>query len=84
MIIQKDELETFKALIKSFTNEAQPFSLGTVASNHTSGRPQIVFDGDSSPSTKRYPYLSSYTPTANDRVLLVNIGGSHIVIGKIV
>jgi hypothetical protein len=84
MIIRKDELEDFKGMVRELAKGEAPFSLGKVSSTHSSGRPQIVFDGEDSASSKRYPYLSSYTPSANDRVLLVNVGGSHVVVGKII
>jgi hypothetical protein len=84
MIIKKDELEAFKKMIQELSTPQKSYSLGKIASNHTSGKPQIVFDGETVASIKRYPYLSSYTPVANDRVLLANVGGSHVVLGKIV
>lgn len=48
--------------------------------NYTSGRPRLIFDGESGVSGKAYPYLSSYTPQPNDRVMVVK----GVVIGKIV
>ncbi|HWQ29863.1 MAG TPA: hypothetical protein VN549_02645 [Negativicutes bacterium] len=58
--------------------------LGTIDPFYTSGRPRIVFDGETAASQKRYPYLSSYTPVANDRVLLERVKGSYIVMGKVI
>jgi hypothetical protein len=48
--------------------------------NYTSGRPRLIFDGESEVSGKAYPYLSIYTPAANDRVMVVK----GVVIGKII
>jgi hypothetical protein len=48
--------------------------------NYTSGRPRLIFDGESTVSGKAYPYLASYTPAANDRVMVVK----GVVVGKIV
>lgn len=62
----------------------KPFTLGRIDPKYTGGLPKILFDGDSQVSIKSYSYLSSYTPKANDRVLLVNIAGTHLVIGKII
>lgn len=59
------------------------FSLGTIDPAHTGGNPKILFDGETSVSSKQYKYLSSYTPRANDRVLLANVSGTHVVLGKI-
>lgn len=44
------------------------------------GRPQIKIDGESTASIKRYPYLASYEPLLNDRVMIVH----GVVIGKII
>jgi hypothetical protein len=58
--------------------------LGKVASGYSSGRPTIVFDAETVASTRTYPYLGSYTPAANDRVLLIGAGNTWVVLGKIV
>jgi hypothetical protein len=56
---------------------------GTVTD--VTGRPKVQFDGETAASGRRYPYLSSYTPTLNDRVMLLRGGsGAWVVIGKIV
>jgi hypothetical protein len=63
-------------------DQPQPLSIrfGTIDSAYTSGRPKVEFDGMDAPGTKLYPYLSSYTPTANDRVMIVQ----GVIIGKII
>lgn len=48
--------------------------------NYSSGRPQLIFDGEDVVSGKQYPYLGSYTPAANERVMLVK----GVIIGKII
>lgn len=48
--------------------------------NYVSGRPALVFDGETTVTVKKYPYLASYTPAANDRVMLIK----NVIIGKIV
>lgn len=49
------------------------------------GRPKVQFDGEAAASGRRYPYLSSYTPTISDRVMLVRSRpGSWVVVGKII
>jgi hypothetical protein len=48
--------------------------------NYVSGRPSLVFGSESVATVKKYTYLSSYTPAANDRVILV--GG--VILGKII
>lgn len=60
------------------------FRLGQIAPDYTSGRPSIIFSGETKPSGKKYPYLSSYKPVAGDKVLLIRAGNSFIVLGKII
>jgi hypothetical protein len=56
--------------------------LAKVDPNYTSGRPSVIYDSDIASGTLSKPLtrLASYTPAANDRVLIVK----GIIIGKIV
>lgn len=75
----------FVALISSLNTKEKPFTLGKIDPTYNgSGRPRVIFDGSTVVSSKTYPYLSSYTPQANDRVILANVGGTHVILGKIV
>lgn len=59
------------------------FKLGTVTS--ISGGISVQFDGETAPISKKYKRLASYSnPAVNDRVLLIKVGGSYVVLGKIV
>lgn len=60
------------------------FRLGKIDPLYSTGRPKIVFDGETIASTKQYPYLAPYTPTAGDRVLLARVAGSYVIIGKVI
>ena len=60
------------------------YRLGVVDSIYINGRPQIVFDGETVASTKQYPYMASYTPTAGDRVLMLIVANSFVILGKII
>lgn len=58
--------------------------LGTI-SGYTSGTGvTLTIDGESSPTTKKYMFLASYTPTVGDRVIVEEISGSYVVIGAVV
>lgn len=75
----------FVALISSLNTKEKPFTLGKIDPAYSgSGRPRVIFDGSTTVSSKTYPYLSSYTPQANDRVILANVGKTHVILGKIV
>lgn len=73
------DLEFF---ISNFMNKKMEkiVQFARVDPDYTSGRPRLIFDGETAVSGKAYPYLSSYTPQANDRVMLVK----GVIIGKIV
>lgn len=72
-IVRKDGKD--KALVR----------LGEVSSvDPNTGRPSIIFDGEVEASVKRYTYIDSYTPTEGDRVLLIAVGNTYVVLGKIV
>jgi len=59
------------------------YKLGTVTS--ISGGISVQFDGETTPSTKKYKRLASYSsPTVSDRVLLIKAGGTYVIIGKVV
>lgn len=83
MISPRDLAKLVKHTVESNTPE-KPFVLATVDPNYINGRPRLLFDGEDTVSNKKYPYLSSYTPVANDRVIVTNINGMRVILGKII
>lgn len=82
--MKADEFVTLISSLNAKEKQEKPFSLGTIDPAYSgSGRPKVIFDGSTTASSKTYPYLSSYTPRANDRVILANVGGTHVILGKI-
>ena len=77
MMIRTDDF--IEMLGPDKTNE-RVVRYGRIDHFYTSGLPQIVFDGEEEPSVKQYPHLESYTPQANDRVMLIK----NVIVGKIV
>lgn len=59
------------------------FALGTVDEAHTTGAPRVRFDDEDVASVRTRPYLSGYTPTAGDRVLLGRVGNGWVVLGAV-
>lgn len=53
---------------------------GKIPSTYTSGRPTVILDGMTVPTVKKYPYLASYTPAANHRVMVVQ----GVIMGRII
>lgn len=68
----------------SETKRDKKVCIGTVTSL-SDGAPLVRFDGETSVSQKIYKWLASYSsPAVNDRVLMIPISGSYVIIGKIV
>lgn len=70
--------EEFVQIFKN-PNETKLIRFGKIDPAHISGRPRLIFDGESIVTVKRYNYLSSYNPKAGDRVFVLN----NVVIGAI-
>lgn len=58
--------------------------LGTISAIDNDNGLQLIIDGEDSATTKKYTYVSSYVPAANDRVLIEEIGGSYVIVGKVI
>ena len=58
-----------------------PHRLGTVTS--VASGVAVMFDGEGAASGRTYPYLSPYTPTVGDRVLLGQVGTTWVVLGAV-
>lgn len=57
--------------------------LGKISSVDSTTGVKIIIDGEDTATTKKYSYLASYTPTAGDRVLIEEINGSYVILGKL-
>lgn len=56
--------------------------LATVTELFTSGKPKLMFDGEDIASEKEYESLGSYRPKVGDRVLLLGVSGTWVILGK--
>jgi hypothetical protein len=59
------------------------FKLGAVADLFENNTAKIKFDGEETASEKHYAYVDGYVPTVGDRVVLIVVSSSHIILGKI-
>lgn len=78
-IKSNDLLSTIKSASSSPSESAR---LGTVTG--AGDALKIKFYGDEVASQKSYKRLSSYSPSVGDTVLIVNVNGSYVVVGKVV
>ncbi|AXB47317.1 hypothetical protein [Amycolatopsis albispora] len=81
-----DEVAAYiKAQLASAADRAP--RLATVNPAHPaappSTKPRVTFDGDTALGEKSLPYLASYTPTASDRVLVLPVGNTYVIVGKV-
>ena len=79
-----DAVEFLGIIRQAVPSPESPSALATVDAGYAGGRPQLVFDGEDAASGRTYAYVSSYTPAAGDRVLLLRSGRTWVVIGKVV
>ena len=61
----------------------QIYKLGTIDYAYTDGLTKIIFNGETEPSLKEYDRLSSYYPSPGDKVLLLKVANTYVVLGKI-
>lgn len=73
------DVNTFLDLTENPDKKEVRVRFGTIPSNYTSGRPTVILDGNTGATVKKYPYLSSYTPAANHRVMIVQ----GVIMGRI-
>ena len=57
--------------------------LGTVTGVDQVNGLTILIDGEEEATTKKYNYLSSYSPVVDDRILIEEVGDSYVIIGKV-
>lgn len=70
----------FLDLMENGEGQNVRIQFGKIPSTYTTGRPTIMLDGMTVPTVKKYPYLSSYTPEANHRVMVVQ----GVIMGRII
>jgi hypothetical protein len=57
--------------------------LGTIQSVISGTGITVLIDGETEPTAKKYMWLAPYRPTVGDRVLIEEISGSYIILGKV-
>lgn len=62
---------------------SKPFKLGKISQLNSGSTPYVLLDGETNAAEIGIPYLSSYTPVLNDRVLMANYNGL-IILGKVI
>jgi hypothetical protein len=67
------------------TPQLAPSRLGICGGVDAAGAVLVTFDGETGQSGRSYPRLASYAaPAAGDRVLLLRVGATWVVVGEVV
>lgn len=45
--------------------------------------PKVTFEGEATLSGKRYPFVDQYVPVPNDKVVLIPVGTTYLILGSI-
>lgn len=77
------DITAFVAATKEPTSADKPVRLATVDPAYASGWPRVTFDGESTLSGKAYPHIDSYVPARGDRVVLVPVGTTYLIVGAV-
>lgn len=59
-----------------------PYRLASITAID-SGGVSVQFEGEDTASDKTYTVVQSYHPTLNDRVVMLNVSGTYIVLGSV-
>ena len=73
----------YNAATKDPSSADRPIRLAVVDPSYSSGWPKITFEGESTLSGKTYPHLDSYSPSPSDRVVLVPVGTTWLIVGAV-
>lgn len=80
-MIYKNGSDRIRDLKNIFTKDS-PYAIAVITSI-TNGV-FVRFWGENNASSKSYKRLSSYTPVVGDKVLLAQVGGTFVILGKII
>lgn len=58
--------------------------LGTISAIDDEKGIQLIIDGEEEATIKKYSYIASYVPAVDDRVLIEEISGSYVILGRII
>ena len=76
-------IASFTQATKSPSSADKPVQLAVVDPDYVSGWPKVIFEGESTLSGKLYPHLDSYCPSPSDRVVMVPVGTTWIIVGAV-
>lgn len=82
-MIYETQSERLQDMGTLFDNEKEQFRMARVMELEN-GRPIVRFSGETANAKKKYKYLSSYYPAIGDKVIMIRISGTYVILGKVV
>lgn len=61
----------------------RPPRLAVIDAAYTTGKPRVTFDGESVLGARQYAFVGTYQPVAGDRVLMLPVGHTYVILGSI-
>lgn len=82
---------TFLETVQGFTadpkrdkpSQDKPIRIAVVQPDYSGGLVQVRFEGEDGIGQKGYASISSYNPQPNDRVVMVPIGTTYLIMGRV-
>lgn len=77
------DITAFVKATKEPSSADRPVRLAVVDATYMTGWPKVTFEGESTLSGKQYPHVDSYSPAPGDRVVLVPVGTTYLIVGAV-
>lgn len=75
------DITSFVTATKQPSSSDRPVRLAVVDSGYAGGWPKVTFEGEATLSGKQYAHVDSYAPAAGDRVVMVPVGTTYLIVG---
>lgn len=68
---------------KAGTAADRPPRIGVIDPAYATGNPRVRFEGETAVSGKEYAFVGTYAPAANDRVIMLPVGTTYVILGPV-
>ena len=77
------DITAFVTATKQPSSADRPIRLAVVDAGYAGGWPKVTFEGEATLSGKQYAHVDSYAPAAGDRVVMVPVGTTYLIVGAV-
>lgn len=78
-----ESIRQFQESGKKLESSDRNIRLATIDPYFTIGKPRVLFDGESRLTDKSFTWDAAYTPRGGDRVFMMPVGQSYIIMGQV-